>query len=476
MVFPSCGKILVIDDKIEEALPLLSLFSKNGVCCSYYSGAYNEFPDEPFSDVRLVFCDLRFSVAQDVKSVASNIIGILQKLISENNGPYILIIWSSHIPGYLEGLRSTISQTCIKPEFILELDKTKYFSSSTSENEELQQKIADLDLDYEDRKKVLEIIRVDEQAVSYQPNDNALSEIEKELREELKKANLLHLFVIWENAISGAAIETVNAIYNQIPKEIPSEKRLNAMLFYLSHFQLEKQFDNSSEEEKLSAAIMTLNQLFSAFSEDVIGRIQKDKPNIEVITNVDEVKKLSEAKFNKWSMLRLPVIKKTPGSIYEDSNKLFKFHGWIGCDAKTKKEGETYGQISEQLLQDASLQYVLIDVSAECDVAQRKQFVAKVIPGIVIPAETLKQFEEEKKVKKGTPPEYIFKLGPIEYGEEGSTKDVFLIFNLNQLHSVDASEFEKKSPIMCLSTPIVASIKQRTGTCISKAGYAAFGQ
>lgn len=446
MVFPSCGKILIIDDKIEEALPLLSLFSKNGVSCSYYSGNYNDFPTEPFSDVRLVFCDLRFSAAADVKSVVSTIIGILQKLISENNGPYILMIWSSHILGYMDELKTTITQTCINPEFILELDKTKYFSSSTSENEKLQQRIEYLDLDFEDKKKVLELISVDEQVITYKPNENALSEIEKELLEKLKDANLLHLFVIWENAISRAAIETVNTIYDQIPKEIPAQKRIKAMLFYLSHFQLEQQFDSSSEEDKLSAAIMTLNQLFAAFSEDVIGKIQKDKPSIEEISKIDEIKTLSEARFNKWVWLRTSVIKKAPGNIYEDPNRLFKFHGWI--DPKGKEEKETYEQISAQLLQDASLQFVLLDISAECDIAQRKQFVAKVIPGIIIPAETLKQFEDEKKLKKGSSPEYIFKLGPLEFGEGESSKDVFFIFNLNQLQPMDATAFEGKSPII----------------------------
>ena len=77
MVYPKCGKVLVIDDQITEARPLINLLSLKGIPTLYYSGKTEEFPESPFDDVRLVFCDLRLTTALDVKSVVSNIVAIL---------------------------------------------------------------------------------------------------------------------------------------------------------------------------------------------------------------------------------------------------------------------------------------------------------------------------------------------------------------------------------------------------------------
>lgn len=104
MLFPRCGKVLVIDDQVEEAVPLLNLLGKKGVSTMYYSGSLSELPESPFNEIRLVFCDLKFNVATDPKSVASNVFSILKSLISEENGPIyfwygvrtVLIIWTNY--------------------------------------------------------------------------------------------------------------------------------------------------------------------------------------------------------------------------------------------------------------------------------------------------------------------------------------------------------------------------------------------
>ena len=128
MLFPRCGKVLVIDDQVEEAVPLLNLLGKKGVSTMYYSGNLSELPESPFNEIRLVFCDLKFNVATDSKSVVSNVFSILKSLISEENGPYILLVWSAHGADYLQELQKILETAKIKPEFILQLDKGEFFS------------------------------------------------------------------------------------------------------------------------------------------------------------------------------------------------------------------------------------------------------------------------------------------------------------------------------------------------------------
>ena len=84
MFLNACSKVVVIDDQINEALPLIKLLSEKGATTLYYSGVPEEMPDSPLVGVRLVFCDLRFSTTTDSKSIISNILAMLRKIISEN--------------------------------------------------------------------------------------------------------------------------------------------------------------------------------------------------------------------------------------------------------------------------------------------------------------------------------------------------------------------------------------------------------
>lgn len=108
---------MIIDDQITEARPLINLLSSKGVSTIYYSGRPEEFPETPFEDVRLVFCDLRLTTALDVKSVVSNIVAILRAVVAPENGPYILLVWSTCEDDYLEAINETLSEEKKKPVF-----------------------------------------------------------------------------------------------------------------------------------------------------------------------------------------------------------------------------------------------------------------------------------------------------------------------------------------------------------------------
>ena len=160
MLFPRCGKVLVIDDQIEEAMPLLNILGKKGVPTMYYSGNLTELPESPFNEIRLVFCDLKYNAAPDAKSVASNVLSILKSLISPKNGPYILLAWSAHGADYLEELQKTLEEAKIKPEFILQLDKGDFFALKDNGwyFDEMIDSVSELDLDPADEAQVKKLI------------------------------------------------------------------------------------------------------------------------------------------------------------------------------------------------------------------------------------------------------------------------------------------------------------------------------
>lgn len=474
MPFPRCGKVLVIDDQIEEAMPLLNLLGKKGVPTMYYSGKLNDLPAEPFNEIRLVFCDLKFNVAPDAKSVASNVFSILKSLISTNNGPYILLVWSTHGADYFQDLQETLRSGEIKPEFILQLDKGEFFVSEDNGIyfDQMIDSVAELDLDPIDEERVKQWINEKTHTLrssKREPIPGALEKIEKTLEEELKKANLFHLFVLWENTIAKSAVQTVNSIYEAIPDSIPREKKLRAMLFYLSHYRLEKQMDEADDETKFQAAMDSLNEIFSYFYFEKVHELSIDQVELDRIQDIQEIKDLSDAKFNQWKMLASGANGHHPGNIYRDSERHFQYHGLINADQFKKKE--TYRQIDTELKTNSDIQYILVDVSSDCDIAQKKIFLSRVVPGIMIPSDVMKEYQQTNKLKSGGP-DYIFSLSPVEF--EG--KSWYIAFNVNQMFATEMDKLVDADRICALTSSYVVAMKQKAANCISKHGIEVFGK
>ena len=130
---PNGGKVVIVDDRFQEILPLINILNKNAIPVIYYSGRASELPIKPLHGIRLFFLDLRFSTNTDTKTIVSNACNILQTILGENNGPYLLIIWSSTGTDYKEELENALGDKPYRPEFVLCLSKADYFQIKDSE-------------------------------------------------------------------------------------------------------------------------------------------------------------------------------------------------------------------------------------------------------------------------------------------------------------------------------------------------------
>ena len=472
MQFPNCGKVLVIDDTFTEALPLLKLLTWKGVPAMYHSGNRLELPASPFHEIRLVFCDLKFYGTTDAKSVASNVLALLNAFVAKDNGPYIFLVWSAHGDDYLETLKEALSTSEIKPEFILQLSKADYFSRKADESvfDSIIEELPMLNLDPTDEESVKNLIieKANQRSgISLQPHEDALKKIEEKLLEELKKANLFHLFVIWENAIASSAVQTVNSIYAAIPETIPRDKRLRAMLYYLAKFRLEKQMDTAEEKSKFDAAIASLNEMFSYFYSDSMNAMSLETIGIEKIQHLDEVRSLSASKFNQWKMIAPAVKGPHPGNVFRDDSKHFQYHGMITADIHNNNE--KYNEIKKELESNEETQYILVDISADCDIAQRKLFLSRLVPGIMILKSDYDRYCAENKIKNNTP-DYIFRLSPVEV----KAKEWCILLNVNQLFADSCDALPDEKCLFSFTRTYITELKQKSATCISRHGIEVF--
>jgi hypothetical protein len=469
MIIPNGGKVVIVDDKYQEILPLIKILSKKSIAVLYFSGRINEIPTKQMEGVRLLFLDMRFSTNADAKTVVSNACGLLDKIIGNNNGPYLLIVWSSTGNEYKDELEQSLADKKYKPEFILYLSKADYFESKASEIytqiDNIKEIIdaEDLDEGEEIIEKITEKLLSDQDEMQMQFKDEDLDRLETALFEGLKEAGLLSLFILWENTVRNSVPKVVNEIYLQIPDIIPVDKKLPAMVYYLAKNRLEKQFGLVGDNDKFLAALFELNDLFSYFySEDVVNIPCKSFQPVNIQNNTELVP--SDSKFNTWKMIIPSHNYEAPGNIYKDSKKRFEFFHLVnGFEDKA-----VYDQINNDLKSDNSLTYVFININGECETAQDRYPVVRIIPGLIISCDRYNYYKSNGKIKDlKNAKSYLFKQFEVF---EHNGNDSYLLFNINQCTFVKKKSIPKKNKLFALNRKYYLSLRQSISNDFSQQG------
>ena len=465
MVFPTCGNTIIVDDQLSEILPLLTLLNKKGAPVMYFSGKMQELPDKPFDTVRLVFCDLKFSPVEEEKSIVANIQAILSRLISESNGPYILLIWSTREELYQSALQEALSKMTPKPAFVLTLSKVDYFEMIDEGNQfehDLLLQINEFELNPDEKQALASSISTFSSkffSAKFILKKDALTSIEHRLAERLAQVKLFNLFVHWENTIGKSALQTMNHVLSVIPSEIEQDKMHQALLYYLAKTKLDKQFDNSKTEQSFKAAMDLLDEMFVATCVSNVNELSASNIGIDSISPPNQKYSFSRSKFNMWKMINPKIGGLHPGNIYHDKKKSFDFHGMI-IDSERSA-------VSKEISRNKQVQYIFLDISSDCDIAQKKLFVSRVVPGIIIPIDVYRKYSG--KFKTGLP-NYLFRSGEVLVHEVES----IIIFNVNQLNYLELSELSDKDLVCRLTFPYLSYIKHMAGTCILNQGLEEF--
>jgi hypothetical protein len=225
MELPKNGSVVIIDEKPEEALPIIKALSKSGISCTYYSGIdNNEFPNPASQIIRLVFLDLQLiDSVTDEHQIATSLIQVLQKIISPNNGPYIIAIWSKNYAKYGKYVEGELKKmkNGVVPACIVKLNKSDCLDRievKAIDQEDFAQEIAGSlksMLEIEELEFLKQKIKEELKSYTYfeyQARVDAVKIIESAIEEELKKAGVFHLFIIWENLIKKSGADTVAAV------------------------------------------------------------------------------------------------------------------------------------------------------------------------------------------------------------------------------------------------------------------------
>jgi hypothetical protein len=243
MNLPKNGRIVIVDDNIDEAQPLIKILSKKRIPFNYYSGTeFGDFPDSNEENkLRVLFLDLNiFELNKDSKTVISSIDGILRAIIPDNPNPYLLVIWSKQDETYKKALEDHFVNNLPNkiPAKIIFLRKGNYF-------------------DFIEEK--------------WQAQPDSIERIENDLNEQLQDISLLRNLILWENIVHQKTTETLSEFSSFYPIDANWDKHSKAIIYRLAKAVIgNDDIGNYNDKQKLAKAFININSFLSEKIENAV--------------------------------------------------------------------------------------------------------------------------------------------------------------------------------------------------------------
>lgn len=394
------ARVIVVDDDESDALPILKAFAKEGIPCAFFNGKLEELPEDNrrFSGVRLAILDMDL-VGGGVsdKSKVSALVSRMEKLLSPENGPYAVLVWTGH-PELVDMFQDYIfSETSIpKPIVVVMLTKDRCKDKSGE---------------------------FDTRIVS------------EKLGEALSQFSPLEFLQAWEEKSFKAATEVTNILSSFVPKENEPEKWRSiwkSQLLNLMHAMAKEATGEHPERDSvLSGLYNSLNPLHSDRMESYIGELSRSLSGSsdEILKHSEDCGIEQKAKIN--TMLHLAFEdsgRYSAGNIYKFESK--KEPGWVpSCDQLLENllhNPESRNELSEVCCP------VVIEVNAICDHAQKNIRIARFIGGLLVPASDVGKIKS-----KG---EFIWKFGPVLLEAPDLSGQYYFFFSARHLVTLSLEE------------------------------------
>lgn len=493
MNLPMNGGVVVIDDNMGEALPLLKQLSKEGISYNYYDGSPHDYPENPLDSVRIVFTDMQLDGSsyggnKSSKNVLGSLISGLNALIGKDNGPYIIFVWSKNESQYLLDFKKMINEEnalVCKPLDIISMEKAECFV--TNYTEDTEGNIIGRDFVF---------------------RDNGQETLRQKLCEKLDLIDAFVLLYNWENGIKVSASRTIDRIdslnsyygdnwnsnlkslFYEISKAYAGKTLRNDNTdvihnLYLALWDmlqgvteatmLEKsvqvngisclKLDDENKDEEILETISTDEKEYKLTASSKKYFVYADKNKIYSGDTIKKIKSINGAErteeeekmknsligmykkrcasVNSLLLLRNDFyMDKRPGNVYLDvSGREESF-----CDENNVKDEETKKKIKA----------IELEVSPICDFSQNKRSKVRILPGYIVP--------DEASVK--TTAEYYY-VSPVISYEEGEYK---MVFDFKEFTSENLNYLDNRQPIFAINDDLLHVIKEKMFSHGSRSG------
>lgn len=378
----STSRVLVVDDKPLEAIPILKALGEIGVGCVYVKGdKEEELPSKPVPGIRLVFLDMRLDEGGSQKTVLSKTIGVLKRCVPETTMPLVVICWTRHKDD-IDIFREMAARDIpgLKKGFIVGMPKP-------SSKDPMKWK-------------------------------NLL----KEIRQILDEYDAVRLVWQWESVLHEAATEASQTLA-EVSTHMVNDENEKVSNWQDAMFEVCRELVKA-EVGKTGNKKTVSNALFRTMNELAVDRIQHsvlknpvscvDKliPKRDSALGLEVISRLNH-------MIIVEPVKKgdksiRPGNIYL---KLSKESTKCLFQKLSINHKQVFDSIAHKKKLDDNIFPILIEASPACDYVQDKRPVCTFIAGFIIPV------EEAWGNLQG---EHLHFLGPMLFPDKKGARQIVL--------------------------------------------------
>lgn len=445
MSLPLNGRIAIIDNELDQALPLMKVFAKNNLPYVFYKGDDVSFlPDENsrFNDIRLLFLDINLlnSRTASVKEVKSSLFSVIRSVISENNFPYSLIYWSRQEKEYAGVVEDLFANELKdrRPINLIPFVKSDFFPN-----------FSDTEVDN---------------------NIDLIAEIEKIINAQHSYSYLLE----WENVVHKAADKTLQEVFSSYHEFEDWANNANYILEKLGNAYLGKHYNDNT---KIKASFISFNSVFkdtlehSVYTTDIPNAISLTYDKSKIVGKVNSINEKLNLSMDVTNIAE-------SGNILVLENADEKFFGALLIKLLSKiqlgnflrQQQKEITEIELNSLANKELKKIKEDIKASwikiemvvtpiCDYVQKSNKIYdRIVKGLLIPSD-YKMFIDEKS-------EAVFVL-PITISY--NNREYILILDFRYFSTTDLSS-ENAKPVFRLRQELLAEVQSRLARHISRQG------
>lgn len=455
MNIPLNGRIAIVDDKIEQAQPLMNVLAQKQCPYSYYSGELKYLPEEGnnSNDVRILFLDINLidDASHTQKELKAKLVPVLSRIISKENYPYVLIYWSRHEDEYAKLVQEIFDNDLPdrKPIAFLSQNKLSYFKLDSERTDDFEQNVT-----------------------------NLFENISTLINSKLAYSYL----VGWENQVHKSTDKTLQEIFSACHSYESWSDNANFLISKLGEsYSGRSTYKNQSPEEKIKSSYQSLNNVFIdtleystnnyklpnagelSYSDDLINK--------EVIYSVNKKLLLSDDKeIMEYSGAVTEDINPKTDKAFEDllnnafNRKVIEDHV-RQKEENSKKEKRELDKIinSESSIKRkeirASWKKIYCVTTPLCDYVQKKCYNIRVVKGMLIKAVN-KEFIDEKS-------EAIFISPKFKFEDE----IYVLVLHFRYFFTAISSQGVKDlSPLFRIRQQLLAEVQSKLARHISRQG------
>lgn len=439
-LIPINGRIAIVDDNINQALPLLRVFSKNNIPYTYYKGNDLDYlPEQPENDIRILFLDLnligdRALQAKDVKSVLHS---VLRTIISPQNYPYVVIVWSLQEKEYLTALESLFQNELKEcaPIALIEWIKSEYFNPT-------------------------------EDTI---PNADD-TKIITSLKDILRGLHAYSYLLQWENCVHNSADATVQSIFHESHVIEDWTKQADYIFELFSRSFLEKRYNEAGDSLITRSSLLFLNDIFNDTLEQCIWNLDiENARKLESNISADEKKDDIKTKVNKHLLLSTQYVSsQQPGCVLvcndEPNIRLSKEllnDSTSRASFYTKDKGNNVLNKEMKEWRDTVYKKMLpcvVVVTPACDHAQNKAKNIRLVRGIIVKDCHREHFDRQS--------EAIYISPSFNY----ENNNCILVLNFRYFFTCQNKEIKDVSVIFRLRSAVLSEIQSKLARHISRQG------